>query len=487
MDPSKIALFVVVAVIIVAGIALAKDLRKYFLVLMILFAPMSSGLIFYHYNGAMLMDFPMLALLLMAFAAPEKKFRWSFPIIGIPALAFVGWSLATCFAASNSGWAFSEFTRILRGYLLCVCVANYVNSPARLKVALNALLATFAFQALLGTYQWRYGPLGLTILEEVGYDWRSSGTFIHPGVFGDYLIVLLPLVLRLFAFHRNSSRQMWLAYLMMFVFGMCALLGSYGRGPWVSFAGAVVLTLIYSLPQKRLRPKAKAPIMIMIVLGIAFGIHYAPTITEQFTDDHRKSSADVRAPLNRVAWRMFNDHAIMGVGLGNYRLVSIPYARKEMGSTPNVNWREYAQIVHNSFMLVLTETGALGLLLLLLLILSAFRVGLKSLKIKNAFLNNLSLGLLAGLLGLCISVNTGPNLMNHQILMMFWLVIGFLIAIKHFKISSPVASKKTATPSPEEASSHTPVNNENAIVSESRAFAQEPIARPQQWGNRNSH
>jgi hypothetical protein len=52
MDPVKLAFFVVVAVLVTLGAAFVKDLRKYLLVLSIAFAPLSSGFIFYHYNGA---------------------------------------------------------------------------------------------------------------------------------------------------------------------------------------------------------------------------------------------------------------------------------------------------------------------------------------------------------------------------------------------------------------------------------------------------
>ena len=445
MDASKLAFFGVVAVIVVLGTALVKDVRKYFLVLTIAFAPLASGIIFYHYNGVLLMDFPLLVLLVMAIFAPEKRFRWSFPGIGWAAFALVLWCLVTCANATNFGWAFSEYTRFLRGFLLFLCVANYVNSPARLQAALYALLGTFAFESLLGTYQWRYGALGLTILEEVGYDWRAAGTFIHPGVFADYLIMVIPLVFRLFAFGRVQNKKVLWTYLALLLFGLGALLGSYGRGPWVSFAGALVLMLLFSLTQRRLRPRAGVPLMLMVVIGIAFAIHYAPTITDQFTADFRQSSAEVRKPLNRVAMGMIEDYPVLGVGLGNYRLIAPPYARIEGKRTPDVNWRDYAQIVHNSFLLIACEVGIPGVVLFVCLTLATFRTGLKVLKLKQAHLSNMAVGLMTGLLALCISINTGPNIMNHQILMMFWMIAGFLTAFSRFIPAPAVHQKKSAS------------------------------------------
>jgi O-antigen ligase len=210
----------------------------------------------------------------------------------------------------------------------------------------------------------------------------------------------------------------------------------------VSFAGAIVLMLLFSLTQRRLRPRAGIPLMVIVAIGIAFAIHYAPTITEQFTADFRQSSAEVRKPLNRVAMSMIEDYPVLGVGLGNYRLMTPPYARIEGKRTPDVNWRDYAQIVHNSFLLIACEVGIPGVLLFVCLVLAMFRIGLKVLRHKQAHLSNIAVGLMTGLLALCISINTGPNIMNHQILMMFWLIAGFLTALSRLGPMAAIHDKK---------------------------------------------
>ena len=141
---------------------------------------------------------------------------------------------------------------------------------------------------------------------------------------------------------------------------------------------------------------------------------------------------------------MIEDYPVLGVGLGNYRLIAPPYARIEGKRKPDVNWRDYAQIVHNSFLLIACEAGIPGVLLFVCLIFATFRTGLKVLKLKQAHLSNMAAGLMTGLLALCISINTGPNIMNHQILMMFWLIAGFLTALSRLTPAAAAHHKKSA-------------------------------------------
>lgn len=436
MDPSKIVLFGFVFLVIGIGFFVVADRRKFLLTLTIAFAPLQSAFIFYHYNGLMLMDFPMIVLLAMSLFAPEKNFRWSFPGISIAIWFFLGWTLVTCFTAVNSGWAVSEWTRFLRGFLLFVCVANYTNTPARMQGALNALLGTFAFQAMLGTYQWRYGPLGLRILEEIGYEWRAAGTFEHPGVFGDFLIMLLPIVIRLLVFQKHADQKKAWIYFALLAFGGGGLLGSYGRGPWVSFAGATLLMFIYSLFQRRLRPRAMVPMMLLAVAGIVFAIGYADTILLQFTSEDRKSSSEIRKPLSNVAMRMAEDNAVMGVGLGCYRLVSLPYARLEYDPNKGIPLYQLAQIAHNSYLLMTCETGVGGTLTWLFFIFCILKMGRRVLKLNNTLFSNLALGMMTGVLGFVVSINSGPNIMNHQLIMFTWMFGGWITGMSRMKPAS---------------------------------------------------
>jgi len=256
-------------------------------------------------------------------------------------------------------------------------------------------------------------------------------------VYADYLILILPLLVRLFMFQRNVDKRYTYAYLALLVFGAGGLLGSYGRGPWLAFAGSMVLMMLYSLTQRKLRPRTKIPIFIMALAGIAFVIQYSGTILDQFISEDRKSSSEIREPLNAIAMHMAKDHAILGVGLGCYRLVSLPYARLEHDPAMGIPLYQLAQIAHNSYLLMTCETGFAGTFFFLFFIFCALKMGRRALKLKSSLISNLSLGLMTSLVGFCVSILSGPNIMNHQLIIMTWLFAGWLAGMSRLKIAAP--------------------------------------------------
>jgi len=433
MDPAKLVLFIVIALICAAASFTVSDKKGYLLFLIALFLPFRSGLIFYHYNGIILIDFPLLLLFFMSLGA-NNRFRWSFPIVGTPLIAFIIWSFLSSITAINIGWGISQWTRFFRAYLVFIVIINNITSFSRLKYFLNGFLAGFAFEALLGVYQWRYGPAGLWILEEVGFPWRASGTFIHPAMFADYLAFFLPVLLRLFAFLPQKKVTKNLFYGGWFIFGSGALMGSYARGVWLGFLVAVFFMLSYSIVNRKLKPRVKIAFVILSFLALVFVIHYADTISSQFESKDRARSAEVRIPLNKLALRMIAAHPILGVGPDNYRLASPEYVVYDE-TTVGYSHFELTQIVHNSYLLLASELGIPGLLFFLWFVTTIFVVGMKTIKSKHPLISNLTIGLLTGMGANLIEYLTGPDLSDYQITMLFASGAALIYALFRFNVA----------------------------------------------------
>jgi O-antigen ligase len=70
-----------------------------------------------------------------------------------------------------------------------------------------------------------------------------------------------------------------------------------------------------------------------------------------------------RSELFEVAWRMWQDHPVIGVGLGDFRVHSSEYARA-LGPLEFAEFlTEERKYVHNVYLEILAETGIVGLLL----------------------------------------------------------------------------------------------------------------------------
>ena len=101
----------------------------------------------------------------------------------------------------------------------------------------------------------------------------------------------------------------------------------------------------------------------LVVLTAAAWFASAPGAWERVTDWDGGGTG--RTELWTVAWRMFEDHPITGVGLNNFRAESQAYVR-EPGRLEFVHLiAEKPGVVHNTYLQLLAETGVVGLALFL--------------------------------------------------------------------------------------------------------------------------
>jgi O-antigen ligase len=283
-------------------------------------------------------------------------------------------------SAPEPGWAISQATVTLRAYLIFVAVMNTLKTPKDLYYVAMAILAGFAFESILGFWQWRYGPMGLTFLGErvYMYDWRSMGTFFVTSYYGNYLILLIPVAYRLFIYYRPFRKWETYVYGGMTLFSVFALFSTYGRGPWISVIISLGLITLFSFLNKKHRPRVKWAIGMLIVFGFAFAVKYAPVIIDQF-GPQRQAAADVRKDEWRTAVRVIKNNLIFGAGSGNYENLSVNYVTPE--EVQGFFGWQIAEMVHNSYLLVTAENGIPGGMLFVSWFLLIFR-RLKTAKLR---------------------------------------------------------------------------------------------------------
>ncbi len=420
--------FLAVCVITVFALSAVKNKKRFLLSLFILFFPFSTGLIFYRYHGIMLADFPLFVLLILLISENKK---WVLPKECIPAIVFIVWAFISATQAWQNNYAISETLRSVRGFLIFIVIINSVKTTRDLKIVLNMLFIGLLFQSLLAIYQWRFGYFGLRFLGETTWvSWRTRGTFQHESYFGHYLITLIPIAIRLFMFYRPKNKNDVKIYGAITVISVLALFTNFVRGPWISFAVAVSFMIIYSLFRKKFRPKMYWPIAIVLVFMAAFFVRYLPKILSQFDPEGgRMVSADIRLPLIRVSQRMIAANPIFGVGMGNYQLHCADYVVEEKDLPDVQNEQLKWDIVHNTFFLLMAETGVLGGLMFIVFIIFIFRRGKQVTKSSNPYFFNLAVGIITGFSALMIAFQNSPDYRIHQINVITWLISGLIIAL----------------------------------------------------------
>ncbi|MGQ0552744.1 MAG: O-antigen ligase family protein [Planctomycetota bacterium] len=332
--------------------------------------------------------------------------------------------------------ALMEVVRMVKVLLLFLIVANHLRRREELLAAGRALVVGALLLSIYGLLQWGLGatfglalfgeaegpmsePLGLSSVSRVG------SLVGHPNMFSGYLVMALPVAAALlFGGATRGTRRLCFVTLLT---GSAALIATLSRGGWVAFALAFTLVFTLSALHRRLRLRSvlvRATLLLALaVLALAFG----NTILDRLLLSNPENVL-VRFELMDISWRMIQERPLFGFGLNSWAFEMAPYSRLGVEGVHSV-WGALLPPVHNLYLLVATEQGLLGLLLLLLLIGALLRVGLTNLRETDDSLFALNLGLLAGLLAILVHGLADWVLRTNPLLRMFWLYGGLLVAL----------------------------------------------------------
>ena len=129
----------------------------------------------------------------------------------------------------------------------------------------------------------------------------------------------------------------------------------------------VVLVLVVSIPKTWRVPCLIALAFAGTGLLVVKGSSFSSFKRDKHVSVHDMSeSAKLRPILATVAFHMFQDRPIFGHGFGQYKQVDMNYWRDPTSNLPLEKAKPYVQ--HNIFLALLTETGAVGLALYVVLL-----------------------------------------------------------------------------------------------------------------------
>ena len=446
----RAVVFIIGGLIALAQLLAGNKCKRNLLFLIGLYPVISVGWIFYHYTGFWLMDFPVLILLFIsAFKGP--RFRFVVPYVGRPLILLFIWLTISSFLAINQGWALAELSKYLRAYLVFICVTNNARDKSHLQALLNGIFVALFFESLVGMWQWRFGYAGLWALGENADAWRASGTFFVPHYLGNFMIFVLPLVLRLLVFQK-AERPVWsYIYSTMAAFGVIALFATYTRGPWLSFIISMALMFIFSFLKSKWRPRVRWAMVLMVLMGFVFLYRYSPVIINQF-GGQRDASRDIRFDQFRIAYRVILGHPLFGTGLENYELVSPGFVTPEERLDPRSF--QYDEMVHNSYLYFTAQAGMVSMAILLYAVIRFLLVGLKVIHSKSIYVRNISIGILMGFLSIFIALLSAPDIRSEQLLFQAGIMAGLLFSVYFLDLHHQNQTHRRGKPSIQPTTNH---------------------------------
>jgi O-antigen ligase len=191
-----------------------------------------------------------------------------------------------------------------------------------------------------------------------------SGAEGDANVFAAAIVAAIPLAGGLFLALRRPTGRTGLVLIAVAL--AAALLASGSRGAIVAAAVAGVCALILLRQHRRY-----LALLLVFLLACTIAL---PVTRERFGELAAGGSAG-RDDLSRIALRIARDHPIVGVGLNDFRAENPRYVR-EPGELDDIELiTDQPQVVHNTYLEVLTEMGVVGLALLLTIAATSVRAG----------------------------------------------------------------------------------------------------------------
>lgn len=427
---------------------ISRDLKRFFLALLILCVPINADVNFIyrggHHGGAAglginLIDLPLLCLYLLwvVEAATERRSTktTSNPAL-IPMLGFLLLVVVSMVNAVDIQFSIFEIVRLLKAFLIFYYLAKQVKTRLEIELVLKFLLIGLALECSIAFFQGFVGAeTGLFILGEseaameqeldaVGAITRVWGTFGSSNIFAFYLQFLLPVPFALLFAKKVKPGKTFL--LIMTLAGTITLLFTLSRGGWVGFAFSSLMILLFNFTRGRLTIGKSMIVLVLFLVLCASLIQFSDIIVSRFTSDDSNSSY-IRIPMAQVALAIIKAHPFIGIGINNYTEVMRSYDPTAMRIS---DWFNFP--VHNEFLLIAAETGILGLLAFLIFIAALFYTGYKIIKNNHelSFQTQLALGIVSGLFSFLLHCLGDFPLLSYFSL--FWVLTGLLCALRNF-------------------------------------------------------
>jgi putative inorganic carbon (HCO3(-)) transporter len=318
------------------------------------------------------------------------------------------------------------------------------------------LLATQIFRKIenIQVYTWVYIVPFLIV---IGYAWvrhagfgffnQQAAHFVVQPFYNDhtsYGAMLAMLIPALIGFQVIQGRvrlirkvSLWLVLLIF----LAAVVFSYTRAAWISLAGALAVYLII-----RFRIKFSF-LAVLVIVGLAFLYSNRSEIKIRLEKNRQTSSKDLLEHVKSIsnvatdasnlerlnrwscAWRMFKEKPVFGWGPGVYMFQYAPFQLEREKTEISTNAADLGN-AHSEYIGPLAESGILGTLSFLAIVISTIITGIGNWKwVQDRKIRILSLSLLLGLVTYYLHGLLNNFLDTDKASAIFWAFTAAIVAI----------------------------------------------------------
>lgn len=296
-------------------------------------------------------------------------------------------------------------------------IINIVENKKQFKFILYVFTLAATISAVIGLYQYVFGDvysqawLDSSMFEDIKM--RVYSTFENPNVYGEYLILAIPIIASLFWTEKGFTKKAFLFVELGIT--MLALVLTFSRGCWLGiiFSLAILAVII----DRRF-------ILLGVLILCLLPFILPETIINRFMSigDMSDSSTSYRVFIWMGTIAMLKDYWLTGIGLGTTSFNTI-YPIYSYNNVP-------APHSHNLYLQMIVEYGIIGLILFLGVIYNFYKETIiKMVKEKSI----LTAGIIAGMSGFLLQSLFDYTWYNYRVILIFWMILALGVASSKLK------------------------------------------------------
>ncbi len=301
-------------------------------------------------------------------AAVFANQRW---VLG-SVILYLLWITLSLLWSERSGIALEGLVEWLICAVIFVVVATTISTRRYVRAMLWAFVLGGTASVLIGLLTTGLKPSPNAILSSTQAEGRLSGGVSDPNYLAAGVVAAAVIAGALLATSRRAAAR-WVLVVSIAILTVGEV-ASESRGGLLA-AGAAAIAAFVLFKRQRLAVGT----IIAIVASVAALLFVADSGTGQRLTNFNGGGSG-RTELWTVAWRIASGHPVVGVGLDNFITQEAKYVRQPGVLTSVALIAEKPHVVHNQYLEAFTETGIIGFVLLISMMLGFLSCGVRAAK-----------------------------------------------------------------------------------------------------------
>lgn len=309
-------------------------------------------------------------------------------------------NLLSAFTSEYTLLSFDNIRQLLTAYLFYTLSLVFITEKAFRDTLPAVVTASVTLNAVLSVIGFLFF---LPVLSNKSDILRATGLSGDPNFFASMSLFALPLIAYQIRAHAKATMRLF--FIGAFFIAIAAVVLSFSRS--AARVLLLVLCVLAFVHFRQLKPKHLGFISLFVAFSILLAILIIPKSYWERQQVMSDSSIGRRISYTYVAWDIFKEHPLLGIGPGAFKeaFARSPYAsqyaedlltdfsvtkkhrfaaktRQRLSNLMQENYDQiYKRYAHNTYLEVVSGSGGLGLLIFLALMLTSIRNYLKAISI----------------------------------------------------------------------------------------------------------